>query len=82
MAGAMQAFEDLAQTSDGYSTDGKVQPWAKCSVATGIVQVLERYRAEHGPIGGDADAELAARLPEFQGYVDKLTTVSRTRAVT
>lgn len=75
MAGAMQAFEDLAQTSDGYSTDGKVQPWAKCPVTTGIVQVLERYRAEHGPIGGDANAELAARLLEFQGYVDKLTTV-------
>lgn len=75
MAGVMQAFEDLAQDSDGYSSNDKVIPWAKCSVATDIVLVLERYRAEHGAIGEAADAELAARLPEYQGYVDKLTTV-------
>lgn len=75
MASAMQAFEDLAQSTDGYSANDKITPWPKCSVASDMVQVLERYRAEHGPIGGDVDAELAARLPEFQGYVDKLTTV-------
>lgn len=37
--------------------------------------LLARYVADYGPIGGsDGNPELAKRLPEFQGYVSKLSS--------
>ena len=36
---------------------------------------LARYVAEHGPVNGsEGDPELAKRLPEFEGYVNKLSS--------
>lgn len=39
--------------------------------------LLARYVAEHGTIGGsEGNPELAKRLPEFQGYVSKLSSAA------
>ena len=40
-----------------------------------VAPLLEAYTADHGAIGGsEGNPELAKRLPEFQGYVSKLTS--------
>lgn len=50
-------------------------PWAVLEEMDRAKLLLERYTAEHGTLAetGAADAQLAKRVSEFQGYVDNLS---------
>lgn len=73
MGRTLAEFESIVTGSDGYVIDTNLARWPITKAAEMVVEVMERYRAEHGDPNAEGDAELAKRKPEFQTYVDNLT---------
>lgn len=77
MARNLADWQALAQRTAGVreADSGLTTPWAVLEEMDRAKLLLERYTAEHGPLAetGAADAQLAKRVSEFQGYVDNLS---------